>query len=405
MNQVVELRDVVEQTQSGFACGETDESGIIQLRMNNLDTEGFLDLTHPRRVPTSAVRDLDGFSLRAGDVVFNNTNSPALVGKSACFMGHSEPVVFSNHFTRLRPRRDRLDARYLAGWLQAQWRMGVFIGLCNQWVNQAAVRRDALLGLRLSLPPLPEQRRIADLLDRADAIRRKRKQALALTDALLRSTFLDMFGDPIGNPKGWPVATLHRLGGKFKYGTNVRCTAEPRTPDVPVLRIPNVAGGKVQWDDLKYATLGEAELERLRLHRADILFVRSNGNPEFIGRCAVVDDDRIAAYASYLIRLRLPAGGVEPAYVQAALSTDSYRAFLTRGARTTAGNYNVSAETLKDLRLPVPPCSLQEQFVVACRRIAEIRARYESANADADHLASSLAAAAFQPQAAQAFAK
>ena len=171
---------------------------MFQFRMNNVTTSGQLDLGKRRRSSRN-LRNIDAFVVRTGDVLFNATNSPDLVGKTAYFPGLEEPAVFSNHFLRLRPDPGRLDGRYLSRWLNLQFDRGVFKGMCRQWVNQATVNRDALMGLRLPLPPLLEQRRIAEVLDRAEALRAKRRAALAQLDSLTQALFLDIFGDPAEN--------------------------------------------------------------------------------------------------------------------------------------------------------------------------------------------------------------
>ncbi|MCA9457807.1 MAG: restriction endonuclease subunit S, partial [Nitrospira sp.] len=139
------------------------------------------------------------------------TNSPELVGKTTAFLGHKEPIVFSNHFLRLRTNGRRLDPQYLARWLTKQWQLRVFEKYCTQWVNQATVRKEDLLSLEIPLPPLDEQRRIAAILSRADRLRRLRRTALELSDGYLQSVFLEMFGDPVSNPMGWKRTRVAKL--------------------------------------------------------------------------------------------------------------------------------------------------------------------------------------------------
>ena len=198
------LDDLLCDAQSGFASGERASDGVIQLRMNNVSTDGTLNLADMLRVPASKAQ-VAKYRLLPGDVLFNSTNSPELVGKTTIFHGYPEPVVFSNHFLRLRVDRGKLDPRYLARWFTHQWNQRVFQGLCTQWVNQAAVRKDDLLALQVPLPPLPEQQRIAAILERADRLRRLRRYALELSEGYLQAVFVEMFGDPVRNPKGWPI--------------------------------------------------------------------------------------------------------------------------------------------------------------------------------------------------------
>lgn len=149
----VALKELVLDTQSGFASGKRDEGGIAQIRMNNVTTDGQLDFTAIRRVPRDATKKLEKYLLNPGDVLFNSTNSPNLVGKTALFTVQEEPFAFSNHFVRLVVDPKKLDSSYLARWLTRQQQKGVFELLCTRWVNQAAVRRDDLLAQKIPLPP------------------------------------------------------------------------------------------------------------------------------------------------------------------------------------------------------------------------------------------------------------
>lgn len=192
----VRLQTLIETAQSGFASGERDPKGVIQLRMNNVDTRGNFVWDELTRVP--ATKDIINFyRLEAGDILFNNTNSVELVGKSALFHGYHEPVVYSNHFTRIRTDRSQLLPAFFAAWLNQQWNLDVFANICNRWVGQSAVKPDKLLSLDIPLAPLDEQKRITEILnERLGAVSRARRAAEeeldtinALPSALLRRAF------------------------------------------------------------------------------------------------------------------------------------------------------------------------------------------------------------------------
>lgn len=192
----VRLGEVIREAQAGFACGERDANGIVQLRMNNLDTRGNFIWDDVLRVPREG-NNFEPFLLVPGDVLFNNTNSTELVGKSAWFEGWVEPIVYSNHFTRLRTDTDALLPNVLASWLNYQWQQGVFAAICNRWIGQSAVKSDKLLNLEIPLPPLAEQRRIAGVLREQMAAVEKARAAAedelnaidALPAAILRRAF------------------------------------------------------------------------------------------------------------------------------------------------------------------------------------------------------------------------
>ena len=191
-----QLGDVLASMQPGFACGKRDEKGVAQLRMNNISTDGRFNWDKIVRIPPNYT-NMFKYWLEPGDVLFNNTNSVELVGKSAIFLGFHEKIVYSNHVNRLRPDTNVLDTSYLANWLLYNWTQGLFARMCNRWVGQAAVPRRTLLALTIPLPPLPEQKRIAALLKEQMAYvqtvcvsAREQLDAIhALPAALLRKAF------------------------------------------------------------------------------------------------------------------------------------------------------------------------------------------------------------------------
>ncbi|MBF6592127.1 MAG: restriction endonuclease subunit S, partial [Ktedonobacterales bacterium] len=229
------LGDVLADAQPGFACGERDSEGTIQIRMNNVDTRGGIHLNEYIRVPADQ-RTVDRFRLVSGDVLFNNTNSTELVGKSALFLGFPEPVVFSNHFTRLRVREDVLLPGYLASWLVSQWQARVFENLCNRWIGQSAVKNDKLLALAIPLPPLAEQRRIAAILrERLAAVDRARAAAeaqLAAARALPAAELRAVFES--AEAQSWPRV---RLGDVCEQDRQIIEAGASRAAELPYLSL------------------------------------------------------------------------------------------------------------------------------------------------------------------------
>lgn len=174
---MVRLGEVIAEAQAGFASGKRDPQGVIQLRMNNVGTRGNFVWDEVLRVPADA-STVDQYSLVPGNVMFNNTNSTELVGKSALFEGYEEPIVYSNHFTRLRTKPDVLLPAFLAAWLNHQWLKGVFANICNRWVGQSAVKADKLLKLDFPLPPVCDQERITtSLCEQMEAVKKARAAA------------------------------------------------------------------------------------------------------------------------------------------------------------------------------------------------------------------------------------
>lgn len=159
---IVSLGSLLKDMQTGFASGRHNSSGegVPHFRPMNISSEGRINRTVLKYVdPISGRADI---RLRRGDVLFNNTNSPELVGKTALFDDDDSPA-FSNHMTRLRTDVSRLDPGFLALRLHHAWREGWFAEHCNNHVSQASIGRDVLREFRLELPPLEVQRAISSL--------------------------------------------------------------------------------------------------------------------------------------------------------------------------------------------------------------------------------------------------
>jgi type I restriction enzyme S subunit len=253
---------------------------------------------------------------------------------------------------------------------------------------------SVLLDMPIPLPPLDEQRRIVALLDRAAEIRRRADAARAKARAIIPALFLDMFGDPATNPKGWPHLPFGQITNEFRYGTNQKCNDEAGEGSVPVLRIPNVIGGQIDWSDIKHAALPAKEREKTRLRVGDLLFVRTNGNPDYIGRCAYFDAQTDASYASYLIRARL-AESMSPIFAIHHFNHPRFRPLMLRMGKTTAGNYNLSVEGLSALPVMVPPLARQAAFAETAQRLEATARALDAAAAKAEVMAAALSAEVF----------
>jgi type I restriction enzyme S subunit len=159
---VVQLEDLISDVKNGFASGKRDEKGIVQVRMNNITTDGRLVLDSYLKVPTP--ENIDVWLLRPNDFLFNNTNSIDLVGKSAIFKGASFPCTFSNHFTRIRFKENLVLPEWILYHFITHWQKGYFKSVAIRHVGQAAVHTEYLLRLKISLPPLDEQKKIVEIL-------------------------------------------------------------------------------------------------------------------------------------------------------------------------------------------------------------------------------------------------
>ena len=356
------LGDLLIDASPGFACGDDLDTGIFQIRMNNLSSAGRLVLDKRRRVPANH-KKVASTTLNPGDVLFNATNSPDLVGKSAFFGGCDEPAVYSNHFLRLRTQTDKLDPRYLSMWLQREFGRGYFKSQCKQWVNQATFGKDLLVKLPISLPPLEEQRRIASILDAADELRTKRQQAIDQLDTLTQAIFHDMFGDLALNPMGWDAVPVRELADGSDgircgpFGTQL-AQSEYRDEGVPLWGIPQV-NRSFSVDTTEFLTPEKAaKLESYSLLPGDIVMTRKGT----VGNCAVYPSDKpLGIMHSDLLRLRL-AAHAEPVFVSAQLSHSRAVGEQIRAMSGGAVMPGINVTKLKELVVHQPPIEMQRDF-------------------------------------------
>jgi len=159
--EMVKLEEVVQEIKTGFAFGKAkkDSDGIAHLRPMNITEKGILTWEDTKFIPINEMKNIDEYYLMRGDVLFNNTNSKELVGKT-CFVDTSYECGFSNHMTRIRSENDKIMGKYLATLLHFMWSKGIFLEKCNKWVGQAGINKSALSELKIPLPPLEIQKEI-----------------------------------------------------------------------------------------------------------------------------------------------------------------------------------------------------------------------------------------------------
>ncbi|EGR3959081.1 restriction endonuclease subunit S [Vibrio cholerae] len=211
----------------------------------------------------------------------------------------------------------------------------------------------------IPLPPLDEQKRIAAILDKADAIRQKRKQAIDLADEFLRSVFLDMFGDPVTNPKGWEVKACKDLFKRITVGIVVKPSSYYVESGVPALRSLNIGCYGIRSENLVYVSKSDNEsiLAKTRVYEGDLVIVRS-GQP---GKTAVVCKEFDGVNAIDILIATPKEELIEPQFFAFFMNSDGGKKIVLAEQRgQVQKHFNVGS--LNSTAIPLPPLSLQRTF-------------------------------------------
>lgn len=221
------------------------------------------------------------------------------------------------------------------------------------------ISKQIVSNIEIDVPPIEQQKRAVNQLEKANAIIQLRKQQLQKLDELVKARFVEMFGDPVQNSLKWVTKSLLEMG-YCKNGVNFHSGdsgIEIHCLGVGDFKDYSVVDGT---DYLPTISLSEEPPEESMLQDGDIVFVRSNGNKALVGRCLVVyPHNTPTTYSGFCIRYRLTSDEVNTSYLLRVLKADSMRKkMIGRGANIQ----NLNQKTLATLNIPIPPMELQEQF-------------------------------------------
>lgn len=299
-------------------------------------------------------------------------------------IGSGEWIVF---------RGDSFDPNYLRHILMAdpfhQQFMRTVSGMGGSLLR---ARPSEVEKIKIPLPPLPEQKRIATILDKSDSIRRKRQEAVRLAGELASSAFLEMFGDPATNSKGWRVDSLDKHINFLTTGS--RGWAEHYSSEGSrFIRSLDVQMNYISNDEVAYVNAPNgAEAKRTRVQPGDVLLTVTGSK---IGRVAPVPKNIGDAYVSQHVAIIRTANTLLPGYLSMFLSLPcgGQRQILQSQYGQTKPGLNL--DQIRGFKVPCPPIALQNQFVDFCERATGASIRFDKSERSSDGLFNSLMQRAF----------
>ena len=248
--------------------------------------------------------------------------------------------------------------------------------------------------LPIPLPPLAEQKRIAGILDAADALRAKRREALAQLDTLLQSTFLDMFGDPATNPLGWPRV---RSGELFLLPPKIGTITPATDQGYLVVRVGEIGESRIAFDRCGRVKISEKDVAKFRLERSDTVIARAIGSKNHLGKASFFSGfDEAVIMDSHVMRLRPDPIKCDGLWFYSLISSDRGKILLQQTGGATAVQFNINAKQASSMQVALPPLDLQHHFATIAQSIEHQKTHQRAHLAELDTLFASLQSRAFR---------
>ena len=300
----------------------------------------------------------------------------------------SAPALLNQRVCKIKSSSPKLSDEYLFHFLPAALKA---IEDTTSFVTVKHLSAKQIKDISIPLPPVEEQRRIAAILDQAETLRTQRRTALALLDSLTQSLFLDMFGDPVANPKGWPIQTLDEVTTKVTDGEHLN----PAFTEVgmPIVMAGNVLDDRIDLDAAKRVgePLGMQFRKKCGPELGDLLIV---GRGATIGRLCRVNVEETFCLMGSVILVKPDRTLLDERFLSGMLALPSMHAQLYKSSGSSA-QQAIYLKDVKRLKCPLPPLPLQQTFATRIASIEALKATHRRALAALDALFASLQQRAF----------
>ena len=271
----------------------------------------------------------------------------------------SVEMLVDNNAMALVPNLEKVNVDYLYHFM-----CGLELYSYAGATTVPSLRKSVLEGIQIPLPPLTEQKRIAAILDKADAIRRKRQQAIQLADEFLRAVFLDMFGDPVTNPKGWEVVDSGEL---YLTAPRIGTTTPAKGEGSLVVRVGELGQFNIAFERCGRVKLSEADFDKFVIVPGDTVLARAIGSKNQLGKASYYSGyTESVVIDSHVMRLRPNREICNPEWFYRFVSSDGGKSLLQKAGGATAVQFNINAKQASKIKIPLPPLALQNKFIELC---------------------------------------
>ena len=336
-----------------FKSDKYVDSGIRVIRITNVQ-KGFIEDNSPAFYPITEKENLKDYELYENDLLISLTGN---VGRVALLSKEMLPAALNQRVGCIRIRDKNLLISYLFTFLNSD----KFESDCiysARGIAQKNMSTEWLKNYLIPLPPIEVQIKIANNLNTCAKIIKKHNKQLNNFDLLIKSRFIEMFGDPVQNPMGWEKTELGNLCKEVRYGTSKPASENGK---YTYLRMNNITyEGELDLTNIKSIDISDDELPKCSVKKGDILFNRTN-SIELCGKTCLYKLDETMVIAGYIIRVRVNEK-LNPQYVSTFFNTKSIKKLLKEMAKGAVNQANINAQEMQSIQIPVPPISLQNEY-------------------------------------------
>ncbi|MBE6073900.1 MAG: type I restriction endonuclease subunit S [Selenomonas ruminantium] len=313
-----------------------------------IDGDSYVISDTERHITEKAVEKTNLTLLPVGTVLLS---SRAPIGKTAI----AGAEMYCNQGFKNLICSERIYNKYLYFFLTSKVD---YLNALGRGATFKEISKGIVEDVEIPLPTIEVQKNIAKRLEVIQQLINNRKQALLQIDNLVKSRFIEMFGDPVTNPMGWKVTTVGQVTTDVRYGTSAKANDDGQ---YKYLRMNNLTyDGYLDLSDLKHIDVSDDELEKCVVRKGDVLFNRTNST-ELVGKTALFDLDEDMVIAGYIIRVRLHEF-VSPVFFTRFMNMEFMKKQLRSMAKGAVNQANINAQELKAIAMYVPPIELQNEF-------------------------------------------
>ncbi|HDQ0395469.1 restriction endonuclease subunit S [Escherichia coli] len=337
------------------------EGSTIVMRTKNVQRSG-LDISDLIAIPDSFIKRDEQY-LRSEDMLISSANSWELVGKISFIDKLPAKSTAGGFISIIRAKKEKVIPKYLYYWLTLEHTQ-VKIRNCGQkTTNISNLNLERFKELFIPLPSLNDQRRIVAILDKAANIRQKREQAIKLSDDFLRATFLEMFGDPVENPKGWKVKPLISvIVGELQNGAYFPKDKYSKE-GVEMVHMADAFYDVIQQGSLKRVQASDADIVKYSLTHEDLMISRRSLNYEGAAKPSLIpQSDEPLIFESSMIRITPDKKQIDKLFLFYYLTDPLVKEHFIRKFVTGATIKGINQKNLEQVRIIVPPLELQKKF-------------------------------------------